>query len=77
MSSVAKARSYTLVSNSLPQAKHRTIVTIHTLSRGMMARNEPMDGLEGNMTGFIVINALTDKNQGLTELATMGNTLQE
>lgn len=43
----------------------------------MMARNEPMDGLEGNMTGFIVINALTDKNQGLTELATMGNTLQE
>ena len=43
MSSVAKARSYTCVSSSNP-AKGRTG---HTLARGMMARNETIDGLEG------------------------------
>ena len=72
-SSVAKARSYTFVSSSLPPAKDRTI---HTLSRGMMARNEPMDGLEGNRTSLIAVNALTDKNQGLTELDIMEDPLQ-
>jgi hypothetical protein len=46
-SSVAKARSYTFVSSSLPPAKDRTV---HTLSRGTIARNEPIDGLEGNRT---------------------------
>jgi len=46
------------------------------LSRGMMARNEPTDGLEVNRTSFIVANALTDKNQGLTELDIMENPLQ-
>jgi len=69
-SSVAKARSYTFVSSSLPLAKDRPI---HTLSRGMMARNEPIDGLEGNRASFIVANALTDKNQGLIELDIMEN----
>jgi hypothetical protein len=41
MSSVAKARSYTSVSSSNPVRG-----TIHTLARGMMARNETIDGLE-------------------------------
>jgi hypothetical protein len=41
-SSVAKARSYTSVSNS-HTAKNRMI---HTLTRGMMARNETIGGLE-------------------------------
>lgn len=72
-SSVAKARSYTFVSSPLPLAKDRTI---HTLSRGMMARNEPIHGLEGNRTSFIVVGVLTDKNQGLTELDITENPLQ-
>jgi hypothetical protein len=42
-SSVAKARSYTSVSDS-PVAKKRMV---HTLARGTMARNETIDGLEG------------------------------
>lgn len=42
-SSVAKARSYTSVSNS-HAAKNRMI---HTFARGTMARNETVDGLEG------------------------------
>jgi len=40
---VAKARSYTFVSSSGP-AKDRSI---HTLSRGTIAREEPIDDLEG------------------------------
>jgi len=59
-SSVAKARSYTFVSSSLPPVKDRTT---HTLSRGMMARNEPIDGLEGDRTSFIVVNAPTDTHR--------------
>jgi hypothetical protein len=42
----------------------------------MMARNEPIDDLEGNRMTSIVVNALTDKNQGLTELDVMENPLQ-
>lgn len=42
-SSVAKARSYTSVSNARA-AKNRMV---HTLARGTMARNETIDGLEG------------------------------
>ena len=45
MSSVAKARSYTSVSNS-HVANNRMI---HTLARGTMARNETTDGLEGGI----------------------------
>ena len=72
-SSVAKARSYTFVSSSLLPAKDRTS---HTLSRGTMAMNEPVDCLEGDRTSFIATNALTDKNQGLTELDVMESPLQ-
>jgi hypothetical protein len=72
-SSVAKARSYSFVSCSPLPANDETI---HTLSRGMMARNEPIDGLGGNRTSFIVVNALTDKNQGLAKLDIMENPLQ-
>jgi hypothetical protein len=43
MSSVAKARSYISVSNS-HVAKN---MMIHTLARGTIARNETIDGLEG------------------------------
>jgi len=42
-SSVAKARSYTSVSSS-HVVKNRMI---HTLARGTIARNETIDGLEG------------------------------
>ena len=42
----------------------------------MMARNEPIDGLEKNRASFISENVLTDKNQGLTELDVMENPLQ-
>ena len=42
----------------------------------MMARNEPIYGLEGNGTSFIVVGVLTDKNQGLTELDITENPLQ-
>ena len=62
------------MSSSLPPAKVRTT---HTLSRGMMAMNEPIGGLEGiHRVSFIATNALTDKNQGLTELGIMKNPLQ-
>ena len=64
-SSVAKARSYTSVSSS-HVAKNRMI---HTLARGTMARNETIEGLEGeNRVWGIVANCLTNKNQGITEL---------
>ena len=33
----------------------------------MMARNETIDALEKNRTSFIVVNALTDSNQGIIE----------
>ena len=41
-----------------------------------MARNETIDGLEGNGASFIVVNALTDKDQGLIELDIMESPLQ-
>lgn len=62
-SSVAKARSYVFVSSSLLPAKNRTT---HTLSRGMMARNEPIDCLEKNRTSFILLQTKTRVSLSLT-----------
>jgi hypothetical protein len=62
-SSVAKARSYTSVSDShVP----KNGMMMHTLARGTMARNETIDGLEG--VWGIVAYCLTNKDQGITEL---------